>query len=183
MNFIDTVTSYCVTHRYIQYEQKAWLRYALEKKCATLLVTIPMLVIGCVISSLSVTLSFYFSFVFLRCRTNGVHAKTLAGCFSWSLLCEVILFRSILPQLTPFNSIVVVLVAGLVVFLLAPVNHISLHLSNEELVACKKSARIRVLMLLCGNVAMILYNYNQIAYGITMGILLTAFLLIIARCV
>lgn len=74
MKTIDSFTKMCVDNGYITREQAPWLHYGIEKRVATLLVSIPMIIVGSLISSPSMAVSFYISF-YLRRWTKGYTIK------------------------------------------------------------------------------------------------------------
>ena len=80
MKCIGSLVDMCVAKGYITQDQAPWLYYGMEKRVSTVIVSIPMLIIGSLVSSLATSIAFYISFCSLRTRTNGIHAKTLVGC-------------------------------------------------------------------------------------------------------
>lgn len=178
--FTEYIVSYCLSNNYLTDQQIPWFRYGLEKRIITILITIPFLCFGFVISNIPVTISFYASFSMLRSRTNGVHARTRMACLFFSILSEV-LFLAIIPYNQ--NSLltnILLFVSMLTIWIYAPFRPADFELTDYEVNECAIIARKRLLVLLSiYSIARILQLYN-IAKGIFMGILLTASLLVLA---
>ena len=69
--------------------------------------------------------------------------------------------------------------ASLVIFALAPYNHPKMHLSRVEIQLCAKRAKIRLAELLVTICVLKMFHYDG-AVGISLGIILASFLLILA---
>lgn len=116
MRCIRSIVDMCVTKGYITQDQSPWLYYGLEKRVSTVIVSIPMLIIGSLVSSPATSIAFYISFCSLRTRTNGIHAKTLFGCLIVSTLSEII-FLGFLPYiLNDAVGIVLLITSGISIF-------------------------------------------------------------------
>lgn len=174
MKPIDSFTNLCLNNGYITQEQAPWLRYGLEKRISTFLISIPMLIVGSWISSPAMAVSFYTSFCLLRSRTNGIHAKSFGGCFILSLLTEVV-FLGVLPRLWNNVVAIVLLIASTIsIYFLAPYNHPNMDLSSEEVVECAQSAKRRLFALILFLFIMHILQFNQLAAGVLLGIVMVA---------
>lgn len=174
MKSIDSFTKMCVNNGYITREQAPWLHYGIEKRVTTLLVSTPMIIVGSLISSPSVAMSFYISFYLLRSRTNGFHAKSLKGCFVLSIL-TVIFFLGILPRIWNKAVTIILLIVSIIsILILAPYNHPNMDLSSEELVECARSAKRRLFALTLTQFLMRILHFNGLATGILLGIVMVA---------
>ncbi len=174
MKQIDSLVDACIYKGYITQDQAPWLRYGIEKRITTFLISIPMLIIGSLISSPVMAASFFVSFYLLRTRTNGIHAKSFGGCFVLSIF-AVVFFLEILPRL--LNNVVAIILltmSSFSIFMLAPYNHPNMHLSSEELVICARSAKKRLVTLILVLIVMGLFQLNQLATGILLGIVMVA---------
>lgn len=174
MKPIDSFTEMCVDNGYITREQAPWLHYGIEKRVTTLLVSTPMIIVGSMISSPSMAMSFYISFFLLRSRTNGFHAKSLKGCFILSMLTEIF-FLGILPRiLNKAVTIALLIISTISIFILAPYNHPNMDLSSKERVECARSAKRRLLALTLTQIVMHVLHFNELATGILLGIVMVA---------
>lgn len=174
MKLIDSFTNMCIDNGYITQEQAPWLHYGIEKRVTTLLVSIPMIIVGSLISSPSMAVTFYISFYLLRSRTNGFHASSFGGCFILSILTEI-LFLGFLPRiLNKIVSTAFLIVSIILIFTLAPYNHPNMDLSLEELAECARSAKRRLLILILSLIVMHILHFNEPATGILLGIVMVA---------
>ena len=174
MKRIDSFTNMCIDNGYITQEQAPWLRYGIVKRVTTLLISVPMIVMGSLISSPSMAVSFYISFYFLRSRTNGFHAKSFGGCFILSILTEIF-FLGILPRI--WNETVVIALLGfsiVSILFFAPYNHPNMNLSSEELTECARSAKRRLFALILFLIVMHVLQFNRLAAGGVLGIVMVA---------
>lgn len=174
MKPIDSFTNMCIDNGYITQEQAPWLCYGIEKRITTFLISIPMLIVGSWVSSPAIAVSFYISFCLLRSRTNGIHAKSFGGCLILSVLTEVF-FLGILPRVWNEAVATALLFASTIsIFILAPYNHPNMNLSSKELVECARSAKRRLLALLLFLIVMHVLQFNRLATGVLLGIVMVA---------
>lgn len=174
MKPIDSFTKMCVDNGYITREQAPWLHYGIEKRVTTLLVSTPMIIVGSLISSPSMAVSFYISFYLLRSRTNGFHAGSFGRCFILSILTEI-LFLGFLSRIWNKTIATVLLIVSIIlIFILAPYNHPNMDLSLEELAECAQSAKRRLLGLILALIVMDKLHFNETATGILLGIVMVA---------
>lgn len=179
-SLLDWFTNYCISNELISKDNEAWFRYGLEKRLCTLVVLIPFAIIAVYLSGFWAAMSYIISFFYLRSQTNGYHAKTHWGCFIGSLLLELFFLLVIEPMLNTNRVLVMVSIAVVVVFALAPYNHPMMDLDEYEYVACKKVARIRCILLAISCYACALCGLHEIAEGISLGCVMTSTLLILA---
>lgn len=174
MKQIDSLVDTCINKGYITQEQAPWLRYGIEKRITSFLISIPMLIVGSWISSPAITIPFYVSFCLLRTRTNGIHAQSLGGCFILSILTEVV-FLGVLPRVwNGIVAIVLLMASTICIYALAPYNHPNMDLSPEEFAACGQSAKRRLLLLVLLLIVLRAWHFNQFATGILLGIVMVA---------
>lgn len=180
MKSVSALVDKCITSGYITQEQAPWLYYGIEKRLTTILISIPMLIIGSLVSTPAIAIAFYVSFCLLRSRTNGFHAKTLLGCLIHSILSEVF-FLGVLPYiLDEAIASFLLILSAISIFYLAPYNHHNMGLSVEEAMACAKSAKRRLAMLILLLIALYIVQLNQFSTGILLGIVMTAVMLVFA---
>lgn len=180
MKYISSLVDICIAKGYITQDQAPWLYYGIEKRVTTILVSIPMLIIGSLVSTPAMSVAFYISFCSLRTRTNGLHAKTLAGCLILSIISEIF-FLGILPcVLNGAVAISLLIISIISIFILAPYNHPDMALSAEESAACAKSAKKQLLILIVLLTILHATQFNQLAIGVLLGIVMVAEMLILA---
>lgn len=180
MKQIDSFVEMCIAKGCISQEQAPWLRYGIEKRVTTLLISIPMIISGCIVSSPTMALSFYFSFCLLRTRTNGFHANSLVGCFILSVVGEV-LFLGVIPHIWNIViEIILVTVSAVLIVILAPYNHPNMILTSEEITECARCARKMLVILLVISIGLHIFQYSQAATGVSLGIVMVAVTLTLA---
>ena len=174
MKQIESLVDSCVSKGYITHELAPWLHYGIERRVMTLVISVPMLIIGSVISSPAMSFSFYASFYLLRSRTNGIHAKTPGRCFWLSIIGEYI-FLGLLSRIWNISLAIILLMPSVVsIIFLAPFNHPNMNLSTDEISGCRKSARRRLIALLGLLIVFHVIQQDQLATGISLGIVMVA---------
>lgn len=180
MKYIGTLVDVCIAKGYITLDQAPWLYYGIEKRVTTILISIPMLIIGSLASTPAMSIAFYISFCLLRARTNGLHAKTLTGCLILSIISEI-LFLGIIPFILNANAAISLLIISIIsIAVLAPYNHPNIDLSDEESTACAKSAKKRLIILILLLIILYVMQLEQLATGILLGIVMAAVTLVLA---
>lgn len=177
---VDQLVTHCVKRGYVSEEQAPWLSYAIKKRMGSLFASLPILMLASYLATPITACSFYFSFCWLRSRTNGIHAKTFMGCMSGSLFCVLIFMGPIYHLLADSSMLVILLLSMVIIWFLAPYNHPNMHLTSEEKVACMNSARCRLLLLLLGTIISQGLIQREAAVGIMLGIAMAALLLALA---
>ena len=183
MKQIDILVDRYLQEGYVSQDEAPWLRYALEKRIITLIAFVPLLILGFSIANPATVIGFFSSFCFLRVYTNGYHAKSVGRCIFYSALGEILFLRFI-PQ--GWNKLVlsVALIASFaVIWFLAPYNHPDMKLSQEEIIACARSSKCRLNILLLTLFILYVYRQWELALGVLLGIFMVASLLVLAYCV
>ena len=147
---------------------------------STIIVAIPFFLVAVILSDICTAMAFYVSFYCLRTRINGYHAKTVWACFVTSLLSELLFLGVICPLINTIGAISLALFSLINILILAPYNHPSMHLSNEEVTACRNSSRIRSISIMACILATYLINFSTIAKGLSLGLAMAACLLCLA---
>lgn len=181
MKPIDSFVGMCIQKEYVSQDEAQWLRYALEKRITSTIVFVPLAIIGLLIANPASLFTFLITFLLLRTRTNGFHARSVGRCLLYSILGEVFFLR-LLPTL--WNEIIAFIALTMSIMLIwayAPYNHPNMDLSSEEVVACARSAKLRLSILVLALCVFYILRQPQLAEGIRMGIILTASTLVMAR--
>lgn len=181
MKPIDSFVGMCIQKEYVSQDEAQWLRYALEKRITSTIAFIPLLIIGLLITNPASLLAFLITFFSLRTRTNGFHAKSVGRCLLYSILGEVFFLR-VLPAI--WNEIIAFIALAVSIMLIwvhAPYNHHNMALSSEEVVACAKSAKLRLSILFFALCVFYIWRLEQLAEGTLLGIIMTASTLVMVR--
>lgn len=170
----------CVEEKIIDNAELDWLVYGLEKWITTAITAIFFLLIGIHLADATSVIAFLSSFYFLRVRTNGYHANSFLGCLITSLLLEGFFLKLVLPALNSFIFILLNIADFWTVFLFAPFANRNMHLDEKELMACRKTSRIRMSVLFTASLLLYTFGQLNVSKGILLGNTMTALLLIIA---
>lgn len=176
-SLIGRLSDYCVDKQIISPAQVPWFVYGLEKRLTTIVISIPFLLLAIVMSNIPCAVAFFFSYFFVKKYIGGFHANTFLGCLLFSLLSEVLLLSIVYPALNTIRIICCAIISIMVIYILAPYSHPNMHLTDSETAACKKSSRIRILVIAAIVVLTIVLGLEKIAKGVTLGIILASFLL------
>ena len=179
-DFADMLAKKCIDAHLISPEKEEWLRYGIEKRLTTIIVGIPFIIIAVILSNTGTAIAFFFSYFFLRGRTNGYHSKTVFRCLVTSLALEIIFIGFLSKFITGIIVIPVILLVTLTVFLLAPYNDPNMALSEEEYKANQRGSRIRCGLLCLGCILFWSMHYETLAAGIALGGAMAGVLLCVA---
>ena len=117
--------------------------YGLQLLFSSILSTLSILIIGCVLGKIIETLSFLVVFIVLRGFCGGFHAKTYVVCTVVTLgtFCVVLFVSSIISL--PIISYVVLLTLGLLIMInFAPIEHPNKKISEQNKRKHKKTSTI-----------------------------------------
>ena len=174
------VTHFFLQKHYIEPDQAEWFQYGLASRmmgCLTFLLLLPVgaLFVGWISSFL-----YLYTFRFLRMRTGGYHAKTPHGCLLVSLGTMFAALTMAQNLHSPLLVGAVLFAAALCIFVLAPANNASLHLTANEIAAIRPRVRLR----LAGAVLMgclLLYICAPLASCIAASLLAVAVMLVLTN--
>lgn len=168
---------YCMQKQIIENKHFDWFVYGLEKRLSTFLLSIPFAILAIVTSNIPCAASFFLAFFFLRGYIGGFHASTVLGCLIISLLSESAIFLLVYPLLSQIFILCIVIICIVCIFILSPYNHPNMHLTSEEITACRKKGRIRAVVISSGITFTCILGLDEIAKGLTLGIVLTTAML------
>lgn len=180
IKLISLFVQNCVARNYISHEKAPWLQYNLERKISSFVISIPLLILGILLSTPSAALAFYTGFCFLRERTNGWHAKTVMGCFIFSILYECLFLGVLFWYLNTYAILAITILSSLIIFVHAPYNHPNMKLSKKDLERCALGAKTRLLIIAMFYLLLSFLGFHAAANGLSLGIAMTALLLVFA---
>lgn len=178
---IAKISDICVGAKIVDENDYEWFCYALEKRLTSLITASFFLLIAVTMTDVVTAAAYLGSFYYLRTRTNGYHAKSFVGCICISLSLETTFLKFFLPILNVQIAIAINCINLIIVILFSPFNHPSMHMSREEIEACRMSARRRVLWLTAVMMLAYLFRMAELANGIVLGNTMAALLLSIAN--
>lgn len=176
-SLIVKLSNYCVEKQIIENEQVEWFVYGLEKRFSTFFVSIPFIILAFTLTNPPCAIFFFLSFFFLRKYIGGFHANSVFGCLICSLLSEIVVFIIIYPFLSQIVIYCITIVCFVCIYILSPYNHPNMHLTNKEIVACRKKGRIRTYIISAIIIFTNILGFEEVVKGSTLGIALAATLL------
>lgn len=177
---ISAIVNFCVLREIVAEDDVEWFRYGLEKRLLSFVMSIPFFVVAVILSNFWVASAFFFSFYFLRYRMSGYHAKSIIACTVTSLTMELLCFCVVYPLLNRFAAGTIMIIVILLVVSLAPYDHPNMNFTASELLACKKSSRIRLCLLVLIFTIALKCNWDWVISGVTLGCSMATLLLCVA---
>lgn len=179
---VELIVGTCIQKGYVSEDEIPWLRYALEKRITSVFAFIPLLFVGLLVTSPATLFAFFVTFFLLRSQTNGYHAKSVGRCLFYSILGEIF-FLKVLPMVwNDTIAFVALVISSVLIWVLAPYNHPNMNLFPEEILACAKSVKWRLGLLVFALSVLSVWEQEQFAEGIILGIVMTASALAMAYC-
>lgn len=131
-------------------------------------------------NGLKVFLSFIISFDLLRTTTNGWHARSFVLCLMCSIVGECVFLGVFSHLWNPVPSLFGLILSAAIIWKYAPYNHPNMNLSTEEIMACRRAARKRLVFLIICSIVFRFLSVGELSCGIDLGILQVAIMLILA---
>jgi len=131
----------------ISAEDKEVYEYGLRRVASTFITIATTLVIGFIFGMILESVIFMAAYVPLRSYAGGYHARTPLRCYVFSVILTVLVLLSI--KYIPYDIILIgalTLVAGIIVFIFAPVADANKPLDQVETRVFKKCTRIILFM-------------------------------------
>lgn len=175
-----SVTRFFLQKHYIEPDQAEWFQYGLIRRMIGSLTFLLLLPIGAIFVGWIGSFLYLYSFRFLRTRTGGYHAKTPHGCLLTSLGTMFAALTLAKNLYSPLLIGAVLFAAALCIFVLAPANNVSLHLTVDEIVAIRPRARLRLAgVVLIG--CLMLHFCMPLANCIAVSLLVVAVMLVMTN--
>lgn len=175
--WISRIISLCVSKRIICEDEAVWFRYGIEKRFLTFAVGIPFGILAVFLTKLSTAISFYFTFYWIRSKSNGFHASSVKSCLLISLSLEI-LFCAVVYRFLNIGIMILCAVCGVIsVFVLAPLKNSNLPMTNDERKIVKWQVRHRILTLTVAMALTYQLGWVEISKGISLGIAMASFML------
>lgn len=159
-NLSNIVARYLLRERIIEEKNLPVYSYGFEIIISTMVGVVLVLLIGLLTSSLVDAIFFYCLFVGLRFFTGGYHADTHLRCKLTLVLCYLLMLvmeRALEPIYTPFLNMGIQIFYMIIVFLLAPVEHLNAPMTDEE---TKKNRMIAIVMAFVMLVTTMMLSYG-----------------------
>lgn len=176
------IVEYFVQNNIIHHKDKELYFYGLQQGFFILINIITTLLIGLAFSMVWQSIIFMVTYLPLRAYAGGYHARTHYFCYLFSImLTSVVLMAIKLMPWTGTSSILILLAAGLVIFILAPVEDTNKPLDSNEATLYKKRTRIILCVEICVAWIMLILGVDQILFSITTSLLTLSFMLLLGK--
>lgn len=180
--FFDKVADSFVQNGVVCAEEKELYVYGLRQGAIIIWNIITTVFIGVVFGMVWKSLAFLAAYIPLRVYAGGYHAKTQLRCYVFSILMIIVaLFFIKLVPWTQLLSLGVAVVAGLVLFFLAPVEDHNKPLDETEEIVYKKKARHIFVLEVCGVQMCFLLKWDNLAICIAVALGVLAEMLILGQ--
>lgn len=130
------------------------------------------------------TIFFMISFFPLRERTGGFHCKNALNCYFGTVVLYFLVTKMIVPIMLVNTCVLlgIVGISGMIIYMVAPINHPNLELDKNEVKICKSSSRwLALLISTCIIIALWLKIMPVSIPYLAAGMGLDAGLLIVAK--
>lgn len=149
----NKITSFLVHKNSIDNEDSEVCSYGLEVLISSLINTVIVLFIGCILGKFMQTAVFIACYCSIRQFSGGYHASSHGKCI-FTFLCMYIATVVIVGNIYSIYLKPVILLIGILnwisIFILVPVEHVNNLLTDLEKIKNKKNARVIVTLVLVG---------------------------------
>ncbi|MBQ3512457.1 MAG: accessory gene regulator B family protein [Lachnospiraceae bacterium] len=179
--FIEHIVTQMVSRNFIKKEDIEVYRFGLECACLKFIHILSYLLIGILLNE---AISLLFSgclLILLRKKAGGYHAKTRVGCYIFS--CCIVFIMCMWNDLekTCWLNIIVLIVADIIIFILAPIDNENRRLDSLE---TRDFRRQSIIMLFIINMIIILIlitSFSQIGGFLISSVAMEALLMILGK--
>lgn len=166
------LTQYFLAHGLIKEDDAEVCQYALYRRISRAVGLIALTLLGGLITDFGSAFCFTVSFLFLRERTGGYHAKTEWQCALYS---AAMIFAE-----EPNNYWAIMIASSALIWVSSPADNKQIHLSRAESKAMAKRARLRLLLLGAVSLALLGVHGHLFASSIALAELSVAVSLMMA---
>lgn len=102
-----------------------------------------IILMACIDNNLIPTLFFMVSFLLLRGRTGGFHCRNAFHCYCGTILIYIFVSKIFTRIILVYRFLVpsIIVISGIIIFTIAPINHPNLELNDEEIRLSRRLSR------------------------------------------
>lgn len=180
--WIDKTIDKLVECETIKEEEKELYSYGLQQGLIIIANLFTTILIGFIFDMVWASVFFMTSYLPLRSFAGGYHAKTHFKCYLLSIvLTSVVLVAVRFVHWTSFLNLALVLFAGVIIFILAPVEDRNKPLDQSEIAVYKKWTRIILMLELFFMILAKVTGLVQIELCISISVIVLSMMLVIGR--
>lgn len=178
----ERITDILISNEIIIEENRNLYTYGIQQGLLMIINIATILGIGIVLNMVWESIIFLLTFVPLRSNAGGYHAKTLLRCYLYSVAMITATLVSI--KIVPWTGIIclsLTVVAGTIIFFLAPVEDANKPLDKVEKAVYQKRTRVSLSLLV---LLILLFCYiGQLAISvcIMIGIVVVSIMLVLGK--
>jgi accessory gene regulator B len=178
----NKLTEKLVLYQIIKDDDKDLYTYGIWQGAILLFNFATVIAISCLFQMLWQGIVFTIAYGFLRSYAGGYHARTQTGCyiFSVALICVVFCLIKFI-QWNNISTAICVILSGIVILALAPLEDENKRLDEKEQYFFKKRANTVLLILIVINLFANFIGQFPVSICITMAICTSAFMLILGK--
>ncbi len=183
INYIsDKVVAKLIQFGSIREDEKELYAYGLQQGSFIILNVLTTLLIGLMTGMFWHSILFMAMYLPLRSFAGGYHARTQVRCYLYSIILIIAVLSTIrfIPW-TNFICLGTALLAGLIIFILSPVEDINKPLDQMEIVVYKKSTRTILVLELLLVLLLLALKLNEPLSCIAVSLLALSVMLVLGK--
>ncbi len=181
-SFWDKAIDQLVEGNVIKEDDKELYFYGLKQGLIMLANVITIIIIGLIFGMVWQSIIFMVAYLPLRSYAGGYHAKTQIQCYLFSIvLIFAVLFAIKFISWTSLICFSLAFVAGVVIFILAPLEDSNKPLDDTETAVYKKRTRIILSTEFCILLIMLVLDVSQISICISVSFLAMGSMLLLGK--
>lgn len=167
----EKITSFLLVNNLIDPNKKDWCIYAFEIKICYLVIMPTLILIGSARDSISCSICFWWSCIYIKKMAGGFHMSTEGQCFIASCMISLFSEYVIIPLLTRMQDYaeIVTLIIVLAFNKKGSCPHPNMHLNEYELDFMSRKTISRALLCLLVYYILLIFNFNEEATYLICG--------------
>jgi accessory gene regulator B len=182
VHFIDKLADQLIDNNTITYEDKELYTYGLQQGLVILLNVLTTIMIGFIFRMVWQSIAFMVAYIPLRSYAGGYHARTQTRCYLLSVMLNSVVLLAI--RFIPWTNYIIIgigFVAGVIIYLLAPVEDSNKPLDKVEVTVYKKLTKIILSAELVILMITTIFNFKQLASCLTISLFLLSGMLVLGK--
>ena len=166
----------------IEYEDRDIYTYGLHQGILVIVNIVTTILIGFLVGMIWESILFMVTYIPLRTYAGGYHTKTQMRCYLFSILLALVVLLAIKYILwTNFIMLGLALIAGAIIFILAPVGDENKSLSETEIIVYKSRTRLILIVELFTMLILMQVSLFYISVSILISIIALSIMLVVGR--
>jgi accessory gene regulator B len=180
---VDRIVDWWIAKGIVSPQEKEIYAYGLNEGLVTVGNMITSIVISILFKLFWLNILYLICYIPLRSYAGGIHAKTHLRCYYSSILLNIVVL--VLLKYLPINSIlglcIILIIAGLTIIFLSPVEDKNKPFDKKEYTVFKKRARLILLVEIIAFAVILYFGLYQIAYTIAISLAMLAIMLVLGK--